>query len=79
VHEKPQRSWTIWFLDVAKQAFSAILAHFLNLLSSIMLSSLNSDECVWYLIQMVIDSTLGVALCYLIINVFNFFADLHNL
>ena len=76
VCEHPKRSWKIWALvlyivnqDVSKQAFSALLAHGLNLLLAIILSSQNAnDECVWYFINTIFDTTIGVIICYLILK-----------
>lgn len=75
IHERPQRSWTIWGLDVSKQICSATLGHCLNILLAILLSKYNSDQCVWYFCQLVLDSTIGIVICYLITMAINDLAD----
>jgi hypothetical protein len=52
--------------DVSKQIVSACIAHFLNLSLAILLSlDNNTDQCVWYFINILMDCTLGVFICYL--------------
>ena len=51
--------------DVSKQIVSASIAHLLNLIVAIFLSIGNeTDQCVWYFINIFIDTTIGVILCY---------------
>lgn len=63
--EWPQRPWLIWLLDTSKQAFSQVHSHFINVGMAILLAKeFSEDGCVWYLINIVLDSTLGTLLCY---------------
>jgi hypothetical protein len=62
--EKPKRAWKIWSLDTSKQGVSQMLAHIINVLISMTLSSsLDSDACIWYLTTNILDNTVGVFLC----------------
>jgi len=62
--ENPKRAWKIWALDTSKQGVSQILAHVINVLISMLLStSLDSDACIWYLTTNILDNTVGVFLC----------------
>mmetsp|Transcript_24371 Transcript_24371/g.57939 ORF Transcript_24371/g.57939 Transcript_24371/m.57939 type:complete len:283 (+) Transcript_24371:423-1271(+) len=64
--EKPRRKFLTWFLDVSKQAFGACYAHVLNMVISAVIadnvrgSQTLDDECAWYAINYVIDTTLGL-------------------
>ena len=59
--EHPKRPTVVWILDTSKQAFSSILAHFMNMLLAIILSERNaSDNCEWYFINITVDVLLGV-------------------
>ena len=69
--ERPQRPWSIFLLDVSKQALSAGLAHTMNLLIATLLTHLEaSTQCVWYFVNITIDTSLGVLLCYLLVQAF---------
>ena len=58
--ESPKRSLIIWLLDVSKQGISALLLHFFNLFFSVVVSSENEDQCVWYLNNVLLDGSIGV-------------------
>ena len=59
--EYPKRSLRIWLLDVSKQGISTFLLHFLNLFLAVTLSKENDDDaCVWYLNNILLDTTCGV-------------------
>ncbi|KFO11300.1 Transmembrane protein 110, partial [Balearica regulorum gibbericeps] len=58
-HER--RPWRIWFLDTSKQAIGMLFIHFVN----VYLSSLTEeDPCSLYLINFLLDATLGMLLIY---------------
>ncbi|XP_027058509.1 store-operated calcium entry regulator STIMATE-like isoform X1 [Pocillopora damicornis] len=57
-----RRPVLIWFFDTSKQAVGAMLVHFAN----IFLANLfKGDPCTWYLINFLLDSTLGLVVIYL--------------
>ncbi len=47
--------------------FSALLVHILNLFLAVALMNLvkRGDGCIWYFVTLIIDTTLGITLCYL--------------
>ena len=53
-------------MDVSKQAISAGLAHIMNVLIAVVLSAWEADDdpCVWYFVNITIDTTIGVLFCY---------------
>nr|XP_060621869.1 store-operated calcium entry regulator STIMATE [Anolis sagrei ordinatus] len=58
-HER--RPWRIWFLDTSKQAIGMLFIHFAN----VYLSDLTKeDPCSLYLINFLLDATLGMLLIY---------------
>ncbi|KAM4720902.1 store-operated calcium entry regulator STIMATE-like [Rhinophrynus dorsalis] len=59
-HER--RPWRIWFLDTSKQAIGMLFIHFAN----VYLSDLTGeDPCSIYLINFLLDATLGMLLIYI--------------
>nr|XP_036850827.1 store-operated calcium entry regulator STIMATE isoform X1 [Manis javanica] len=58
-HER--RPWRIWFLDTSKQAIGMLFIHFAN----VYLADLTEeDPCSLYLINFLLDATLGMLLIY---------------
>ena len=59
--EIPQRPWVVWALDVGKQSVGSSFGHFSNIfLSEIIATKLTGgDECQWYCLSFLLDSTLG--------------------
>ena len=78
-YEKPKRPIKVWLLDISKQIFSAGFSHILNLFLSVFLSGENNDECLFYFICTLLDSTLGVFISYLFMKLFNFISFKTNL
>lgn len=68
--EVPQREWNVWFFDFLKQGIGSSFGHITNLLisSRIAYSEHEIDECQWYFVVYVTDSTLGT-LCNLLLLV----------
>lgn len=76
--EFPKRAWKIWAMDTSKQGVSQILAHIINVMISIHLStSIESDACIWYLTTNILDNTVGVFLSVGVLSVVekNLFAE----
>jgi hypothetical protein len=69
--EHPQRTFATWFLDVSKQALGAGYAHVLNMGIAAVIStnirgdSVLEDQCAWYGMSYLIDTTLGLLLAIL--------------
>uniref|UniRef100_A0A493TAC7 Transmembrane protein 110 n=1 Tax=Anas platyrhynchos platyrhynchos TaxID=8840 RepID=A0A493TAC7_ANAPP len=64
--KEERRPWRIWFYDTSKQAIGALFIHFAN----IFLSDLTEeDPCSLYLINFILDATLGMLLIWLGVKV----------
>ena len=66
--ETPQRDWLVWIMDTSKQAISATLVHFVNILVSyisVFLPQTSTNPCVWYFLNVFLDTTLGVYALYM--------------
>ncbi|KAJ1398068.1 vacuolar membrane protein-domain-containing protein [Ochromonadaceae sp. CCMP2298] len=63
-NEVPRRDWYVWFLDVNKQGIGASFGHFANIFLSVAIAEqlVDADECQWYCVTYVTDSTLGTLL-----------------
>jgi len=75
--EKPKRTFRTWFLDISKQAFGACYAHVLNMVIAALLAknvaeseSKNAldDQCAWYGLSYLIDTTLGLLLSIIFLD-----------
>ncbi|KAI8985919.1 vacuolar membrane protein-domain-containing protein [Pilobolus umbonatus] len=66
--EYPKRSLLIWMLDTSKQFIGAVMIHFLNIGISYLVSKSGSDAtsnlCVWYFLNIAIDTTIGVLILW---------------
>ncbi|KAI8639254.1 vacuolar membrane protein-domain-containing protein [Parasitella parasitica] len=79
--ETPQRPLQIWALDVSKQFFGAGMIHFINIAISYYASKPTSGPttnlCVWYFLNVGIDTTFGIVLLWvwftLLMNAFEKF------
>ncbi|TMW61270.1 hypothetical protein Poli38472_013733 [Pythium oligandrum] len=81
--ETPRRPAKIWFMDAMKQGTSALMIHVLNIFSAIATANFSAqpsdaDECAFYFMNVVIDTTLGVYIAYLLLNVVTAFAMRRN-
>ncbi|KAI0080820.1 hypothetical protein K474DRAFT_1636771 [Panus rudis PR-1116 ss-1] len=71
--ESPKRPWRIWLFDVSKQVAGQLFVHFVNVLISGVVAHFSSgNACVFYFLNILIDTTLGVAIIYLILHVATF-------
>lgn len=66
--ENPKRSIRVWLLDISKQGISTLILHFFNLFFSVLVSSENEDQCVWYLNNVLLDGTIGVLFQWLLVR-----------
>ncbi|CAO3624508.1 unnamed protein product [Cunninghamella echinulata] len=62
--ERPQRPVQIWLLNVGKQFIGAAVIHSLNLIVSYLVGRPKngppSNLCVWYMLNVFVDCTLGI-------------------
>ncbi|XP_054277342.1 store-operated calcium entry regulator STIMATE-like isoform X2 [Macrosteles quadrilineatus] len=66
-----RRPWRIWFYDTSKQGLGALFMH----MSNIFLSGLfQGDPCTWYIINFLLDSSIGLLLIYIGIRLTQFVA-----
>lgn len=65
------RTWKVFCLDIWKQLFTAGFAHFLNLVLAVYLQQLTREGngCVWYLVTLLCDTTLGVFFAYVFFKI----------
>ncbi|KAJ7724840.1 vacuolar membrane protein-domain-containing protein [Mycena metata] len=71
--EKPMRPWRIWLFDVSKQIAGQMFVHGVNVLISDLVSHHSSNNaCVFYFLNILIDTTLGVGLIYVVLRVLTF-------
>ncbi|KAF7332362.1 hypothetical protein MKEN_00117900 [Mycena kentingensis (nom. inval.)] len=71
--ENPMRPWRIWIFDVSKQVVGQLFVHGVNVLISDLVSKYTQNNaCVFYFLNILIDTTLGVGLLYVILRVLTF-------
>jgi hypothetical protein len=85
LQEKPRRTFRTWFLDVSKQAFGATYAHVLNMCIAGSLahrvrgnSVVLTDQCAWYGLSYLMDTTLGLVLAVLGLRLLERLANQRN-
>lgn len=66
--EIPRRPFRVWFLDALKQGASAAMMHVLNIILAISTAKAaivrHPDECAFYFLNFVIDTTIGVYIAF---------------
>ena len=80
LREVPRRTFYTWFLDVSKQGFGACYAHVLNMIIASVIANMNTtttldDQCAWYAISYLIDTTLGLVLAIAGLNLLDYTAN----
>ncbi|KAG1538779.1 hypothetical protein G6F51_009551 [Rhizopus arrhizus] len=75
--EKPQRPLRIWGFDVSKQLAGGIIVHFLNVVAAVFFGvnpeeGVKSNPCAWYFLNILVDTTLGVGIIWLILTGFKY-------
>jgi len=79
--EVPRRNFETWFLDISKQGIGAVYAHVLNMaIAKILANNVRGDatlddECAWYAINYIIDTTLGLVLSILFLKLLDWIAE----
>lgn len=67
-----RRSWIIWFYDTSKQGIGAAVIHFANVFLADMFTG---DPCTWYIVSFLLDSTIGLIVIYILLQLSQFIAD----
>ncbi|KAI8980543.1 vacuolar membrane protein-domain-containing protein [Pilobolus umbonatus] len=75
--EEPQRPIRIWALDVSKQLAGGILIHALNIVAAVFFGvnpeeGEHSNPCVWYFLNILVDTTLGIGILWAILTGFKY-------
>eukprot|EP00928_Gymnodinium_smaydae_P063020 TRINITY_DN46725_c0_g1_i1.p1 TRINITY_DN46725_c0_g1~~TRINITY_DN46725_c0_g1_i1.p1 ORF type:complete len:383 (+),score=81.10 TRINITY_DN46725_c0_g1_i1:58-1206(+) len=70
--EQPRRQFWVFSLDMSKQVVAALWYHFLNMTFAMWIQAsrprLEADECAWYFVNFMIDTTLGLVLNYVFLK-----------
>ncbi|CAL9735007.1 hypothetical protein MOSE0_G04830 [Monosporozyma servazzii] len=77
-YESPKRKLRIWLYDIIKQLGGSFVIHMLNIMLSVWKhdniivcredESENDDECDWYFVNLLMDTTLGIPILYYILH-----------
>ncbi|KAH7887363.1 vacuolar membrane protein-domain-containing protein [Phlebopus sp. FC_14] len=71
--ETQKRPWKIWLFDVSKQVAGQMFVHGLNVVISDFGSHQSSgNACTYYFLNILVDTTLGVGLIYLVLQTATF-------
>ncbi|KAF9450677.1 hypothetical protein P691DRAFT_700883 [Macrolepiota fuliginosa MF-IS2] len=71
--ETPKRPWRIWLFDVSKQVVGQMFVHGVNVfVSHLGSNNTESNACVFYFLNILIDTTLGVALIYVTLHLLTY-------
>mmetsp|Transcript_12074 Transcript_12074/g.15078 ORF Transcript_12074/g.15078 Transcript_12074/m.15078 type:complete len:314 (-) Transcript_12074:251-1192(-) len=79
--ERPRRKFWTWFLDISKQGIGAVYAHCLNMVIAAIIARnvrgdfVLEDECAWYAINYLIDTTLGLLLSIVFLGLLDWIAN----
>ncbi|XP_019867678.2 store-operated calcium entry regulator STIMATE [Aethina tumida] len=68
---KERRSWLIWFYDTSKQGMGAMAIHLANVWLA---GQYTGDPCTWYLINFLLDSSLGLLIIFVGIRICQYLA-----
>lgn len=81
--ESPRRPVTIWFFDVSKQLFGAVVVHFLNIFmstdSDVFVLRQKTSPCTWYFLNVLLDTTIGVGLIWILLRTLASICELFDL
>jgi hypothetical protein len=75
--EHPPRPWWIWLFDVMKQVMGAAGIHVFNVTFSILFNSflnepgIDDNPCVWYFLNILMDTTIGVPVLWFFLYIFH--------
>ncbi|XP_037918923.1 store-operated calcium entry regulator STIMATE-like isoform X2 [Hermetia illucens] len=66
-----RRSWETWWYDTSKQGIGALVIHMTNVYVAPLFQG---DPCTWYIINFLLDSTIGLFIIYVGIRICQFLA-----
>lgn len=82
--ETPKRRFMTWFYDVSKQGVGACYAHVLNMVIASVISRNTrgetelKDQCAWYGMSYLIDTTLGLVLAVAFVKLLDHLANKYD-
>lgn len=56
-----RRSWATWWYDTSKQGIGAMVIHMINVYAAPLFQG---DPCTWYIINFLLDSTIGLFIIF---------------
>ncbi|KAJ8324677.1 hypothetical protein BDV3_004904 [Batrachochytrium dendrobatidis] len=81
--ETPRRPLLIWAMDTSKQALAASMVHFVNVFVSSVAGidaegskNGSTNPCVWYFLNLGLDTTIGVGILYIFLKAVHAIADM---
>jgi hypothetical protein len=76
-----KRTWKVFCLDIWKQLTTSLFAHFLNLFLSVYLQELTQEGngCVWYFMNLLLDTLFGLMIAYLLFKIVDYVAVTNNI
>ncbi|CEG78728.1 hypothetical protein RMATCC62417_13295 [Rhizopus microsporus] len=82
--EIPQRPLLVWILDVSKQIIGGAIVHSLNVIASHLFGASlegepESNPCVWYFLNILVDTTFGVLVIWAVLSLAKRIAELYRL
>lgn len=66
-----RRPWQVWWYDTSKQGIGAIVIHITNICLAPLFQG---DPCTWYVINFLLDSTIGLLIVFIGIRLCQFLA-----
>lgn len=67
--ESPKRPWRIWLFDISKQVLGQLVVHGVNvLISDLVAHAADGNACVFYFLNILVDTTIGVGVIYLVLH-----------
>ncbi|KAI8331008.1 vacuolar membrane protein-domain-containing protein [Chlamydoabsidia padenii] len=78
--EQPRRPIRTWSLDVSKQLVGGIVIHTLNVVAAYFFGvkpeqGQQSNPCVWYFLNILVDCTIGVAILWITLRGFRYLTE----
>lgn len=72
-HEYPKRERKVFVYDVSKQACGMAFAHVINIWIAYIVNThyVYGDECRWYFVNLLLDSTIGTGLNWIYLKIFH--------
>ena len=77
--EENKRPLNIWLMDITKQGIASLFGHFIGIFYAIIFSNKNSNECTMYLEVYIIDSYLGLLICFILLKLFEKYSTFEHI